>query len=186
MYESKNQSTTIEQAQQNVFIAKPNPRGFYGETVVMTDIGYREIGNIGVGSLVLSRCEITGEVAYKKVTQVIVTEDVLTYDLDYKVDGHLLFNQLTTTANHPFWVEGKGWLEAGQLQKSDRLVLHDGSYASFEKLEYDMENTVFILEIEDFHTYFVGYGGVWVSSQCKTSLANEAKESKLAKHQHDT
>src|SRR5260370_516876 len=31
---------------------------------------------------------------------------------------------ITTTAEHPFWVEGKGWTPAGELCEGDVLVGH--------------------------------------------------------------
>jgi len=34
---------------------------------------------------------------------------------------------IETTDNHPFWVEGKGWVFADELQVGDKLQKADGS-----------------------------------------------------------
>ncbi|MDK8183738.1 polymorphic toxin-type HINT domain-containing protein [Paenibacillus sp. UMB4589-SE434] len=34
--------------------------------------------------------------------------------------------KITTTKEHPFWIAGKGWVEAGDLSVGDKLVDRDG------------------------------------------------------------
>lgn len=72
---------------------------------------------------------------------------------------------ITATPNHPFWVQGRGWVDAGLLASGDTLVLADGGRADIvsvtrEKLSGPVD--VYNLEVEDFHTYFVVSAGVWV------------------------
>lgn len=68
-----------------------------------------------------------------------------------------------TTAEHPFWVEGEGWVAAGELSAGDRLRLADGGDALVASVE-DAGATaaVFNFEVDGWHTYHVGALGVWV------------------------
>jgi hypothetical protein len=64
--------------------------------------------------------------------------------------------EILTTAEHPFWVQGKGWTDANQLHMGDVLRTLGGS-ASVEVSEDTGEGaTVYNLTIEPQHTYFVG------------------------------
>ncbi len=164
-------ATSNEGARMRVKLDSINTPCFPADTLVWTNIGEREMRFIGVGDLVLSRCEFTGETAYKRVTRVIETEEVLYYDVVYQIEGFDFAVNVSSTANHPFWVEGKGWVAVAQLQENDLLCLQDGTFARFIKRREGFEIDVYNLEVEDFHTYFVGHGGVWVHNEC-SSLAH--------------
>jgi intein/homing endonuclease len=77
---------------------------------------------------------------------------------------------IRTTPEHPFWVQGEGWLPAGQLRVGDLLVGHDGRWVEVEDvLDTGEYETVYNLRIADYHTYFVGtpeWGfSVWAHNQ---------------------
>ncbi len=40
-----------------------------------------------------------------------------------------------TTGEHPFWVRGKGWTHAMELQVGDELSSHDGRWVAVEGVE---------------------------------------------------
>lgn len=62
-----------------------------------------------------------------------------------------------TTGEHPFWVEGKGWVEARELRIGDLLVSADGRPLVVEGVaDSGRVETVYNVEVEDDHTYFVG------------------------------
>lgn len=80
-----------------------------------------------------------------------------------KVDRlvHLVINgeEIVTTDNHPFYVQDRGFIEAGRLLVDDKLVSVNGDdlfveYVKTEELDtlIDVHN----FQVEDFHTYFVG------------------------------
>ena len=76
---------------------------------------------------------------------------------------------IDTTTNHPFYVEEKGWVAAGDLEVGDTLVTADGDEVEVTDLELEKlaePITVYNLEVEDFHTYFVGEYGVLVHNSC--------------------
>lgn len=142
-----------------------NAPGFTGGTLVWSERGLQEIEYIAVGEKVLSRCELTGEVAYKPVVRTMLSDDVDIYFLWYvKNNGHL--DCVKPTANHPFWVEQKGWTLAISLQEGDRLLLQDGKYVSVLEFEQKYQTSVHNIEVEDFRTYFVGEKGLWVHNDC--------------------
>jgi hypothetical protein len=130
------------------------------------------IEDIEVGDEVLSRCEITGEMAYKKVTKVFAHgyAKVSVIGCDYGPEYYAKFGParyaILTTANHPFWVEGKGWTKVRDLQAGDEFLTHNGAKAAFRIADLDaFEDEVFNLEVEDYHTYFVGPAGIWVHNK---------------------
>ena len=70
------------------------------------------------------------------------------------VDGE----EINTTDTYPFWVEGKGWIEADELKAGDVLRLYTGELKAVEKVEievFDRPVKVYNFEVEDWHTYYV-------------------------------
>jgi len=62
-----------------------------------------------------------------------------------------------TTAEHPFFVEGKGWTPAFDLRIGDRVLLEDGQCLRVEGIgDSGRVETVYNIEVENDHTYFVG------------------------------
>ncbi len=79
--------------------------------------------------------------------------------------------RIGTTAEHPFYVVGKGWKPAGELQYGDVLSSHNASPGVVESVTQDEEMTiVYNLRVAGFHTYFVGcdeWGfSVWAHNTC--------------------
>lgn len=120
-----------------------NRSGFVVGTLVHTDQGLVPIEQLKIGNKVLSKAtDGRGELVYKAVTKTIQTENVPVYfanfipsfvdNLRFRERMNLsLYVDVLCTANHPFWVEGKGWINADQLQINDNVLLKDGSTAYF-------------------------------------------------------
>src|ERR1051326_7439053 len=73
--------------------------------------------------------------------------------------------RVETTANHPFFVDGQGFVQAGQLGIGTLIVTRAGPVVKITKVERDVGRTkVYNLEAEGFHTFFVGQGNgaLWV------------------------
>lgn len=82
---------------------------------------------------------------------------------------------INTTENHPFYVEGKGWCAAADLEDGDVLRTQDGERESVEDVQ--MENLdeavkVYNLEIEDSHTYYVSADEVLVHNGCEADITD--------------
>ncbi|HND81660.1 MAG TPA: polymorphic toxin-type HINT domain-containing protein [Accumulibacter sp.] len=85
------------------------PPCFVAGTPVWTDRGLVPIEKLKIGDLVLSKSEITGEKAYKRVVRTFRTEDqeIRTINIEGALneDGSdRLIEYFFTTPNHPFWV----------------------------------------------------------------------------------
>ena len=69
-----------------------------------------------------------------------------------------------------FWIDGKGWIEADELEVGDALFTDDGDFVEVDGIgvrEGSFE--VFNFEVEDFNTYFVSEDGVLVHNvNCRT------------------
>ncbi|WP_430112229.1 polymorphic toxin-type HINT domain-containing protein [Paenibacillus sp. B1-33] len=153
---------------------------FTAGTKVLTDEGEKNIEDIEVGDKVLSKNEETGETAYKEVTHLYRNDKEVIYELTVGDQA------IETTDNHPFWVEGKGWVLAVDLQVKDKLQQSNGNTLTIDNIKivkHDEKVKVYNFTVADFHTYFVSELGIWVhniNSFCGTAsdLANMARNSK--------
>ncbi|MGG3281237.1 polymorphic toxin-type HINT domain-containing protein [Paenibacillus solani] len=69
---------------------------------------------------------------------------------------------IVTTAEDPFWVIGKGWVESRDLKAGDRLVNDEGIEYVIEKIEIKQETIrVYNFSVGDYHTYFVTGLKLW-------------------------
>ncbi len=158
----------------------PNGACFVAGTGVLSGVDvngcvYRNIEDIEVGDYVLSRDQHDpdDDLDYRRVTNVFRrTSDhlrILTIEGD---DGNI--EVIKTTDEHPFYVQGKGWVSASQLSDGDLVQESDGSWQAVPSSTRESRLngiTVYNLEVEGDHTYFVedGFGeadAVWVHNTC--------------------
>jgi RHS repeat-associated protein len=167
---------------------KPSPC-FAGETLVATATGLRPIGEIRVGDLVWARDEDTGADELRPVTRVLVTPDQPLVALRLDREGGDV-EVIRATPEHPFWVEGRGWTRAAELGLNAPLATAAGQELTVAALGSVAETgTVYNLEVDGFHTYFVGHSGAWVHNTCgegstagTEALATRAAEVHGAQH----
>lgn len=77
---------------------------------------------------------------------------------------------IDTTTNYPFYVLDKSWVAAGDLIIGDKVYQLDGSTAVVTGFELEILSEpikVYNLEVEDYHTYFVGDVPVLVHNNYK-------------------
>jgi hypothetical protein len=75
---------------------------------------------------------------------------------------HLGGQTIRTTAEHPFYVQGRGWVAAGELSVHELLVLHDGRTLPVQAIRLTAEfATVYNFRVAEHHTYFVGDCDTW-------------------------
>ena len=135
------------------------PTCFIVGTLILTAFGLVAIENIKVGDKVIATDPDTFEQAEKTVVETYVNETQQLIHLT--IQGETI----TTTWNHPFYVEEKGFVPAGELQIGDRMVGVDGeSYAidNYQEEIVETPETVYNFQVEDYHTYYVGSAGVLV------------------------
>jgi hypothetical protein len=140
---------------------------FVAGTPLLTPDGHKPIEEFHAGDLVLARNEDNPEspVVARRVVQIFKRSSLVFH---VHVNGRII----GTTGEHPFWVIGKGWTPAKELRLSDRLLSHDGQAVEVLGVEHTGRyETVYNLEVEEDHTYFVGahtWGwSVWAHNACK-------------------
>ncbi len=133
---------------------------FHRGTLVSTEDGLRPIEEIQAGDYVWSENTETGEKELKKVLSVSVSETKALVHVTTE-NGTVI----NTTENHPFYVEGKGWCAAADLEDGDVLRTQDGEEQTVNDVQIeqlDVAVKVYNLEIEDSHTYYVSADEVLV------------------------
>ncbi len=125
---------------------------FTAETLVKVENGHKAISEIEAGDYVYSENIATGEKGYKKVKQIFVSEVTTLYHIRVKDQ------EIKTTAPHPFYVIGKGWVEAEDLVVGDQLRMANGETIKVEAITIEKLKTqvkVYNFEVEDWHVYYV-------------------------------
>jgi len=156
-----------------------------GTPVQMADGTTRAIERIKPGDFVKSRNPETGMTEAKRVLQTTIrqTEATLTLSLTDSRTGHV--EAITTTSEHPFYVDGKGFVKAGDLGIGTSIVTRAGPCLTLSQIT-SRQNPLLVngllptnravvsflvhnLIVEGDHTYFVGItgGGAWVHNLSK-------------------
>ena len=76
---------------------------------------------------------------------------------------------IDSTPEHPFYVEGLGWVEASALHPGMTIWFANGTKGTVEDISNEgLEEpvTVYNFEVAEFHTYFVGECGVLLHNTC--------------------
>ena len=136
---------------------------FTAGTLIHTIHGLKPIETIEHGDLIWSRQEFGTEYGYRPVIATKVTPNQEIYEVVVKHSNNST-ETFKTTKEHPFWVEGIGWLKASLLEQGmtllDKHGLPNVTILSQTKLTHT--DTVYNFEVQDFHTYHIGEFGVWV------------------------
>ena len=136
---------------------------FTAGTLIETKDGLKAVETFTGGELIWTRNDITLEYGYRPVIATKATPDQPIFQVTVKNhQGDI--ETLQTTAEHPFWIKDSGWLKASLLEQG--MILLDRNNQEVEVLsQYLLPNhtdTVYNIEVDDFHTYHVGRLGVWV------------------------
>ena len=140
---------------------------FVAGTLVLTAQGPVPIEAVGVGEMVLSRDSATGEQGPREVTELYgsQTSELIHVDLGNET--------VTATPTHPFWVQGLGWVDAGELSAGDEVSLAEGGSATIVSVvreHLQSPQDVYSFEVAEYHTYFVASAGVWVHNACSAQV----------------
>ncbi len=143
------------------------PSCFVAGTLVMAVAGMVAIETIKSGDKVISTDPETMETAEKTVLETYIREDSKLI--------HLVINdeEIITTETHPFYVNNRGFVNAGELKVGDELLDPNKNILLVENFDVELTDeptTVYNFQVEDFHTYHVGEIGVWVhNASCKVN-----------------
>ncbi|RBP48517.1 polymorphic toxin-type HINT domain-containing protein [Arenicella xantha] len=151
--------------------AQTCPCCFAGATLVATKSGLKPISEVAEGDLVASRNDETGEMQWKEVTvKFVFDDDRLTYSLTIKTESGEI-ESYEVTDNHPFNVIGEGWVDSIDLKPGMQIDSLDGQILTVVSLESLNQSPItYNIEVDGFHTYFVGELGAWVHNSCACGL----------------
>jgi hypothetical protein len=134
---------------------------FTSDTEVLLGDGKRRpIGLLGVGDEVLARDERSGETGVGSVSRVF----------RHLVDGLLVLGlasgeEVRTTVMHPFATSDGRFVAAGSLEPGAVLAGQGSSSTLRSVRARGGRHEVFNLEVDGFHTYFVGDDALWVHNK---------------------
>ena len=136
-----------------------NGRCFTGDTLVYTRHGYKPIKGIQKGDEVYSRNAETGETGFREVEEVFCTTAHTIYHV--WIDGK---EEIKTTAYHPVYVEGQGWVTAINLREGDAIETMDGMACinKIVKERHEEPVPVYNFHVKEWASYFVGEVRVYV------------------------
>ena len=128
---------------------------FIAGTLIAVESGFARIESIKPGDVVLSTNVDTMETGYKKVLEKYVRK---TRELVHIIVGG---KEIVSTPDHPYYVEGRGFVNACQLCIGSPLLDADGKVLEVEQIYKEQlgkneEVTVYNFQVEDWHTYHVG------------------------------
>jgi len=151
-----------------------------GTLVQMADGSRKPIQQVQVGDQVLSRDPATGKDEARTVTATIERHAPSVVDVTLHDAKTGKAETLTCTPEHPLYVQGQGWVEAGSVGVGTSIVSRAGPALQVTDLTWEKNKaedlaagtagsslggyTVYNLTVEEDHTFFVGTtgGGTWV------------------------
>ena len=129
---------------------------FPAGTQIWTPDGPVAIETLSVGDAVLSRSTHNFQTHPQTVT----------HQLNRTAEGYQQitteFGTLTVTPEHPFWVQGRGWTEAKNLQPEDPIATEEGDTLILENRAIEKPVKVYNLSVENTPSYFAGESKAWV------------------------
>ncbi len=158
-YNKTNKQQAIKRQKVNNKKRQRKRKCFTGDTLICTDKGYRPIKEIRKGDDIYSRNEKTKETGLKKVTNLFksVANTIHRIWLDGK-------ERIKTTAYHPIFVKGKGWVNAINLQEGNEIETMEGAaqVTRIEKTRHEDQVDVYNVQVEEWETYFVSESQAFV------------------------
>ncbi|WP_051208362.1 colicin E5-related ribonuclease [Saccharospirillum impatiens] len=145
-------------------------------TLVATPSGMAPIESLTIGDQILARSESGEEMDYKRVSDAYSHEhtDGMTLTVSHW-DGTT--ETLTTTQEHPFYVEEIGFVPAGELVTGQQVATADGMPVTIDTVDLTpIQLIAYNYTVEDFSTYFVGESRLWVHNACNTVIESKIRK----------
>ncbi|MGI2030538.1 Hint domain-containing protein, partial [Endozoicomonas acroporae] len=143
---------------------------FTAETLVMTPDGMRSIEELRVGDLVYSRSDINYSDNPQKITHL--------YNREVDHYFRILTPQSTirTTAEHPFWVQGEGWVKAESLRNGHAIAAADGDRVIQDIAPIRETVRVYNFSVDQTQSYFAGEDLLWVHNSNSSCSIDEQRQ----------
>jgi len=125
-------------------------------TLVTTRQGLKPIERLTQGELLASWNEDSGDMGWKPVSELYVTEGKSLYALTL-VDIEGQEETVYVTDNHPYWVKDVGWLDSGKLEPGMEVKSQNKDWLIVANLlKTDSSPVTYNLSVADHETYLVG------------------------------
>ena len=150
---------------------------FTGDTLVTTKEGLKRIDEVKTGDYVLSKDVKSGEIGYKKVNYVYIKN---TNRLVQLIVGN---EEINTTSSHLFFTDSGWWKSAKNIKVGDRILTDDGELKEVTAtivVELEEPVRIYNLNVEDYHTYFVGTNELLVHNDCSEVMTEAFNKAVLA------
>ena len=143
----------------------------------------KNIEDIQIGDIVLAKDQNNPD---GPLMECVVVNTFIRYDKEVTTITLTDLNSLSTleitgTAEHPFYVLGKGFVNLGDLELGDICVAPDGTHFEVTNIVLQEERqTVYNFEVAGAHTYYVGSGldtAILVHNTCSSPSAVVGTES---------
>jgi hypothetical protein len=93
--------------------------------------------------------------------------------VDLGIDGE----SLTTTPEHPFFTQERGWVAAGDLELGEHVRTADGTFGEVETINVRNETrAMYNLTVATAHTFFVGEGQWLVHNDCLEAIQQQVAD----------
>lgn len=148
-------------------------------TEVSTASGLIPIDELRPGDEVQSRNMETGAIETQPVTNLFRYYGKEIYVLTTRNSTGDLENT-EVTDNHPYWVEGTGWVDSAQLEAGMLLTDINGDKAEVLSIEPQGRTDVtFNLEVDVNHNFFVGEQQVLTHNECSCGITFRSPDGRL-------
>lgn len=129
---------------------------FPAGTPIWKTSGPVAIETLSVGDTVLSRDDQTLTNNQQKITK--------TFSRQAKGYQRIRteFGVINATPEHPFWVQGKGWVKAKDLKWEDPIATLEGDVVIYENDYIPGPVQVYNFAVDNTHNYFAGDDKLWV------------------------
>jgi hypothetical protein len=132
-----------------------------GTLIAVDDGSRRAIEDLAAGDVVMSRHELTGDTAPRRISRTWIHQGNPTVGLQLE-SGESIF----TTSLHRLFTAERGVVAVSSLSVGDHLqTLTCGNQQVTEIRPGSDVSTVYNLTVDEYHTYFVGTSGVWVHNE---------------------
>ncbi len=129
---------------------------FTAGTPILIPGGSIRIEALKKGSYVNSRDEYSFENSDQLVTHLHSRQA----DGFHRIQTEL--GDIEVTAEHPFWMQGKGWIKAKDLNRGDPVATVNGDMLIYQNQYIDTPIQVYNFTVDKTHNYFAGSMGAWV------------------------
>ncbi|MCA0350611.1 MAG: HINT domain-containing protein [Chloroflexi bacterium] len=145
-------------------------------TLVESSHGLVPIETLVVGGTVWAIDPQTHQAGYYPITWTTAHTATLIIDLTVQPLTDTLGlaqEQIQATDHHPFWVYGRGWIDAGKLRVGDRLLGDAGYTITVVNVDVDVQPVmVYNFTVATLHTYTIGSAGILVhNTDCDEAVS---------------